>query len=128
VLDKEHAIRTSQAPAAEKRRQLQALKQQQEEQKERRYDYLYAQAELEPWIERVRQISQQTKETFVVTNNHHAGKAVANAKMLQLSLGIAATEPGTAALHQLVERARDREATSAAREAIEPRFVPAPTS
>jgi len=44
-----------------------------------RYDYLYPPDELEPWVERVRMVSQHTRETFVVTNNHYLGKAVANA-------------------------------------------------
>jgi len=48
-----------------------------------RYDYLYAVQELEPWIDRVREVARKTKETFVMSNNHNLGKAAVNA--LQLS-------------------------------------------
>jgi uncharacterized protein YecE (DUF72 family) len=44
-----------------------------------RYNYLYRPQELEPWVERVRKVSQEALETFVVTNNHYLGKAVVNA-------------------------------------------------
>ena len=47
-----------------------------------RYNYLYSQEELEPWVTRVRKVSQQTRNTFVVTNNHFQGKAVVNALQL----------------------------------------------
>ena len=35
-----------------------------------RYNYLYQLEELDPWIERIRHIDQQSKVTFVITNNH----------------------------------------------------------
>ena len=44
-----------------------------------RYNYLYRPEELEPWVERVREVSKEALETFVVTNNHYLGKAVVNA-------------------------------------------------
>jgi uncharacterized protein YecE (DUF72 family) len=44
-----------------------------------RYNYLYSADELEPWIGRIRAISEHTKNIFVVTNNHFQGKAVVNA-------------------------------------------------
>ena len=44
-----------------------------------RYNYLYSADELEPWIGRIRSISEHTKSVFVVTNNHFQGKAVVNA-------------------------------------------------
>jgi len=47
-----------------------------------RYNYLYSNEELEPWIARVRKVSQHTHNTFVVTNNHFRGKAVVNALQL----------------------------------------------
>ncbi len=46
---------------------------------EERYNYLYSLAELEPWVERIRSVSAQTQTTFVITNNHFGGKAIANA-------------------------------------------------
>jgi uncharacterized protein YecE (DUF72 family) len=49
---------------------------------EERYNYLYSQAELEPWVARIRNIAQHTDVTFVITNNHFQGKAIANAVQL----------------------------------------------
>ena len=50
---------------------------------EARYDYLYTRKELEPWADRAREVASATDESYVVTNNHYKGKAVANAAMLQ---------------------------------------------
>jgi uncharacterized protein YecE (DUF72 family) len=48
-----------------------------------RYDYLYSLNELEPWVDRVRMISEKRRESvFVVSNNHYEGKAVVNAFQL----------------------------------------------
>jgi uncharacterized protein YecE (DUF72 family) len=49
---------------------------------EERYNYLYSQAELEPWAERIRHVAEHTRTTFVVTNNHYQGKAIVNALQL----------------------------------------------
>lgn len=49
---------------------------------EQRYNYLYSMKELEPWAERIRSVTENTRSTFVVTNNHYQGKAVANALQL----------------------------------------------
>jgi len=49
---------------------------------EERYNYLYSEEELEPWAERVRNVSKNTKTTFVITNNHFQGKGVVNALQL----------------------------------------------
>ena len=53
---------------------------------EARYDYLYSSAELDPWVERAEAIDALTDETFVVTNNHFGGQAVANALMIRSKL------------------------------------------
>lgn len=63
-----------------------------------RYDYLYEAEELEPWAARAVEIDQddRTSETYVVTNNHYKGKAVANALMLRSMVGdeeVAAPKP-----------------------------------
>src|SRR6266550_7387466 len=52
---------------------------------EQRYNYLYPADEIEPWVERAREIAADpaTKEVFVITNNHYKGKAVANALMMK---------------------------------------------
>jgi uncharacterized protein YecE (DUF72 family) len=47
-----------------------------------RYNYLYSQEELQPWIARVRKVSEHTQRSFVITNNHFRGKAVVNALQL----------------------------------------------
>jgi uncharacterized protein YecE (DUF72 family) len=43
------------------------------------YNYLYTQKELEPWVEKIRKIKQNTETVFVYFNNHYGGKAVLNA-------------------------------------------------
>jgi uncharacterized protein YecE (DUF72 family) len=47
-----------------------------------RYNYLYSQAELEPWVERIAHVAEHSKSTFVVTNNHYQGKGIVNALQL----------------------------------------------
>jgi uncharacterized protein YecE (DUF72 family) len=44
-----------------------------------RYDYLYSRDELEPWVERVREVAAKAKKTFVITNNHARGQSLVNA-------------------------------------------------
>jgi len=44
-----------------------------------RYDYLYSRDELEPWVERIREVAGKAKQTFVITNNHARGKSLVNA-------------------------------------------------
>jgi uncharacterized protein YecE (DUF72 family) len=44
-----------------------------------RYNYLYSAAELAPWAGRINTVAEQTRNTFVITNNHYLGKAVVNA-------------------------------------------------
>lgn len=54
-----------------------------------RYDYLYSAEELEPWAARAAEVESDpgTRDTYVVTNNHYQGKAVANALMLKRMVG-----------------------------------------
>jgi uncharacterized protein YecE (DUF72 family) len=47
-----------------------------------RYNYLYSDEELAPWVTRVRRVTERARETFVVTNNHFQGKSVVNALQL----------------------------------------------
>jgi len=47
-----------------------------------RYNYLYSEKELDPWVARIRTVHQHTRNTFVITNNHFQGKAVVNALQL----------------------------------------------
>ena len=53
-----------------------------EERPEERYNYLYSMEELEPWAQRIRNIAERTDVTYVITNNHFQGKAIANALQL----------------------------------------------
>ena len=50
---------------------------------EERYDYLYSAEELDPWVNRAKDVAAATLETFIITNNHFQGQAVANALMLK---------------------------------------------
>lgn len=49
---------------------------------EERYNYLYSEEELEPWAERVRKVATQSRDTYVITNNHYLGKGVVNGLQL----------------------------------------------
>ena len=54
--------------------------------RDERYNYLYSADELEPWIARIKEVARQTKETYVITNNHFLGKAVVNALEIKSTL------------------------------------------
>jgi uncharacterized protein YecE (DUF72 family) len=55
-----------------------------------RYDYLYRVEELEPWVDRIRELGRKTADTYAVSNNHNLGKAATNglqiASMLRAEL------------------------------------------
>jgi uncharacterized protein YecE (DUF72 family) len=50
-----------------------------------RYDYLYSPEQLEKWVDRVRALAEddETREVYVVTNNHFRGQAVTNGLQLR---------------------------------------------
>ena len=53
--------------------------------RDQQYDYLYTRSELEPLATAAKRMSGRTDETYVVTNNHFSGKAIANgAELLDL--------------------------------------------
>ena len=52
-----------------------------------RYDHLYTPQELDPWVDRTRQIAAEAGNTYFVTNNHNLGKAVVNALEITSMLG-----------------------------------------
>jgi uncharacterized protein YecE (DUF72 family) len=54
---------------------------------EERYDYLYSEAELAPWADRIRNVAGHSENTFVITNNHYLAKGVVNALQLIALLG-----------------------------------------
>lgn len=51
-----------------------------------RYDYLYSEEELDPWIEKITELSETAAETYVITNNHFRGQAVVNALQIRARL------------------------------------------
>jgi uncharacterized protein YecE (DUF72 family) len=54
--------------------------------RDERYNYLYSLDELDPWLDRIKQIAKQTRETYVITNNHFRGQAVVNAVEIKAAL------------------------------------------
>src|SRR6266576_6803581 len=48
-----------------------------------RYNYLYSEAELDEWKERIENLAEKAEVTYVVTNNHFLGKAGVNALQLK---------------------------------------------
>ena len=59
--------------------------------RDQRYDYLYEPGELEGLARRARRVGDSHPETYVITNNHFGGKAVANA--LELALLLSGEKP-----------------------------------
>ena len=68
-----------------------------------RYNYLYREDELDPWIRRIR--SANAKSVFAILNNHFRGQAVANALELQHAL-TGATPAAPEALREAYPRLR----------------------
>ena len=52
------------------------------------YNYLYSEQELRPWVDKVKQIKEQTKTLRIYFNNHYGGKAVVNAMQFKEMNGI----------------------------------------
>jgi uncharacterized protein YecE (DUF72 family) len=85
--------------------------------RDERYNYLYSLDELEPWIARVKEVASQTRETYVVTNNHFRGQAVVNALEIKSTLEerrVPAPEP----LFDVYPRLRDSATKTVAGEAL----------
>lgn len=55
--------------------------------RDERYNYLYSEKELEPWVDKIERIAKIADETYVITNNHYRGQAVVNAIEIQQKLG-----------------------------------------
>jgi len=58
-----------------------------------RYDYLYGEAELRPWVDRIRAMERLADRVLVFFNNHRYGQAASNARML-LALLAASRQSG----------------------------------
>ena len=56
------------------------------------YNYLYNKEELEPWVEKIDKIKEQTKVLRIYFNNHYGGKAVINALEFKEMLGFKLSE------------------------------------
>lgn len=54
--------------------------------RDERYNYLYSLDEIDPWLTRIKQVAKQTRETYVITNNHFRGQAVVNAIEIKAAL------------------------------------------
>jgi uncharacterized protein YecE (DUF72 family) len=54
--------------------------------RDERYDYLYREEELDPWMDRISEIADHAAETYVITNNHFQGQAVVNALQIRSRL------------------------------------------
>ena len=65
-----------------------------------RYDYLYSEAELKEWAEKIRDLSRKTQKTFVFFNNCHVGQAATGAKLMRRLLEL--PEPALADLPGLL--------------------------
>ncbi len=57
-----------------------------------RYDYLYRADELTPWLDRIHEVAERARDTYVITNNHYEGQAAVNAAMLRKLYGTEAVE------------------------------------
>jgi uncharacterized protein YecE (DUF72 family) len=57
--------------------------------RDQKYDHLYAPEEVHELAQLARRLASGADETFVITNNHFSGKAVANALELLGELGAA---------------------------------------
>jgi uncharacterized protein YecE (DUF72 family) len=76
--------------------------------RDERYNYLYSFDELDPWLKRIKELAEQTRETYVITNNHFRGQAVVNAIEIDASLKeqrVPAPEPLFATYPRLSESA-----------------------
>ncbi len=54
--------------------------------RDERYNYLYSIDELDPWLVRIKEVAKESRETYVVTNNHFRGQAVVNAVEIKAAL------------------------------------------
>jgi len=51
--------------------------------REARYDYDYSETELAEWLQKLRELADQARRTYLFFNNCHAGQAARNAKLMQ---------------------------------------------
>ena len=63
-----------------------------------RYNYLYSREELKPWVNKVRELSNETAVVRGYFNNHYGARAVVNAIELKEMLGTNLSEKEKAVL------------------------------
>jgi uncharacterized protein YecE (DUF72 family) len=63
-----------------------------------RYNYLYSKEELNPWVDKVKQISTETAVVRGYFNNHYGARAVVNAIEFKEMLGTVLSETERATL------------------------------
>ena len=83
--------------------------------RDERYNYLYSLDELDPWLVRIKEVAKQTRETYVITNNHFRGQAVVNAVEIKAALKeerVPAPEPLFKVYPRLKESATPEESES----------------
>jgi len=51
--------------------------------RDERYNYLYTKEELEDWINRIKDLGNQSSKVYIITNNHYRGQALANALQIK---------------------------------------------
>jgi uncharacterized protein YecE (DUF72 family) len=72
--------------------------------RDERYNYLYSEDELEPWVERIQRMRHKAQRVFILMNNHFAGKALINAIQLRQKLGYSIDTPIPYELQQIIPR------------------------
>ena len=60
-----------------------------------RYDYLYVAEELAEWVPKILKVEASTEKVYAFFNNHYAGQAVTNSRMLEELLAEAPSEDHT---------------------------------
>jgi uncharacterized protein YecE (DUF72 family) len=76
--------------------------------RDERYNYLYSLDELDPWLVRINEVAKNTRETYVITNNHFRGQAVVNAVEIKAAVEerpVPAPEPLFAVYPRLADSA-----------------------
>jgi uncharacterized protein YecE (DUF72 family) len=48
-----------------------------------RYDYDYSEQELREWMQKIQELAEKARRTYLFFNNCHAGQAARNAKLMQ---------------------------------------------
>ncbi len=67
--------------------------------RDQRYDYLYSDEELQPWVDNITEMEKRIEQIYVMTNNHYRGQAPVNALQMQAMLGGKPRVPATLVEH-----------------------------